>query len=335
MQFQIVRVQRRRFNAVDASTDKANTVFIFGALIVALEVLAVGSHVHKKDRRVQIFMGMLLGNNGLLDGVHTADSRTVSVAPGEKIAGPHTLQPGYLFRGLLVGRPQQVPLVRSGGTQNALEFHTGNDIRIRAVTINRGNIRNKRLKPGSKDDGSHFDSVDFVLLVEVHGICRTEFFTGFAFAFLSLKIDAGLRVNGIFQGNRLRVLDVSGFSFVQVAVEFVVHLFGTFLRTNAAGDAFFRVNIARPFAYRYRKTTGGAFHLFHISHGDELNIEMTPAFHQLRGENTHGTIIGGKGLVQLRHAPADGGGLFHQADMKTGVGQIQCGLGTGNSAAHN
>jgi len=32
---------------------------------------------------------------------------------------------------------------------------------------------------------------------------------------------------------------------------------------------------------------------------------------QFRGDDSHGTIVGGKGLVQLRHDTTYGGGFFH------------------------
>jgi hypothetical protein len=44
--------------------------------------------------------------------------------------------------------------------------------------------------------------------------------------------------------------------------------------------------------------------------GDNLNIKMPADLDQFRRENSHGAVVGGKGLVQLRHDPADGGALF-------------------------
>jgi hypothetical protein len=43
---------------------------------------------------------------------------------------------------------------------------------------------------------------------------------------------------------------------------------------------------------------------------EQLNITMPADLDQFRRENSHGAVVGGKGLVQLRHDPADGGALF-------------------------
>ena len=54
-------------------SDKADAVFFPGVVIVAFEVLAVGSDVHKEDGAIKAVTGMFLGNDRLLDGVHTAN----------------------------------------------------------------------------------------------------------------------------------------------------------------------------------------------------------------------------------------------------------------------
>ena len=61
---------------------------------------------------------------------------------------------------------------------------------------------------------------------------------------------------------------------------------------------------------------------------------MPAALHQLGGDNAHGTVVGREGLVQLRHDPADGRFVFHQMDVKAGVGQVQGRLDSGDAAAH-
>jgi hypothetical protein len=41
---------------------------------------------------------------------------------------------------------------------------------------------------------------------------------------------------------------------------------------------------------------------------------------QFGRKDSHGTVIGGKGLVQLGHNATDGGGLFHEIDIVAGIG---------------
>jgi hypothetical protein len=56
---------------------------------------------------------------------------------------------------------------------------------------------------------------------------------------------------------------------------------------------------------------------------------------QLGRDNSHGAIIGGKGLVDLRHGAPDGGGALHQINEKPGIRQIQGGLHTRDAASYH
>jgi hypothetical protein len=44
---------------------------------------------------------------------------------------------------------------------------------------------------------------------------------------------------------------------------------------------------------------------------------------QFGRDNSHGTVIGGKGLIQLGHDPADGRGFFEEIDIVSGIRQIK------------
>jgi hypothetical protein len=74
---------------------------------------------------------------------------------------------------------------------------------------------------------------------------------------------------------------------------------------------------------------------FHLGEGQEFNVEMPADLDQFGRENSHGTVIGGEGLVQLGHDPTDGGGSFHKVDIITGISQIQCGLHPGNTSTNH
>jgi hypothetical protein len=78
--------------------------------------------------------------------------------------------------------------------------------------------------------------------------------------------------------------------------------------------------------------TGDALYL---RKGQQLNIEMPADLDQFRREDSHGTVIGWEGLVQLGHNAPYGGGPFHQIDVVAGVGQIQSSLHSGNPSADN
>jgi len=52
-------------------------------------------------------------------------------------------------------------------------------------------------------------------------------------------------------------------------------------------------------------------HADQIRVGDDLYVQVPADLDQFRGDDSHGTVIGGKGLVQLRHDTTYGGGFFH------------------------
>jgi len=56
---------------------------------------------------------------------------------------------------------------------------------------------------------------------------------------------------------------------------------------------------------------------------------------QFRGEDSHGTIIGGEGLVELGHDPADSGRFFYHIDVIAGICQIERRLHARYAAAHD
>ena len=56
---------------------------------------------------------------------------------------------------------------------------------------------------------------------------------------------------------------------------------------------------------------------------------------QFRRENSHGAIIGGKGLIQLGHMAADTGSFFHHIHFETRSGKVKRGLNTTNPSAND
>jgi hypothetical protein len=46
--------------------------------------------------------------------------------------------------------------------------------------------------------------------------------------------------------------------------------------------------------------------IFYFAERSQLDVQMPADLDQFRGDNSHGTIIGGKGLVQLGHHPTNG-----------------------------
>ena len=56
---------------------------------------------------------------------------------------------------------------------------------------------------------------------------------------------------------------------------------------------------------------------------------------QFRSENSYGAVVGRKGLVELRHMPANRGLLFDEIDLIAGLGEVERGLHAGNATAHD
>jgi hypothetical protein len=79
----------------------------------------------------------------------------------------------------------------------------------------------------------------------------------------------------------------------------------------------------------------GALNLSNLGTGDQVDIEMPADLDQFRGDNSHGTVIGRKCLVQLRHDTAYGRSFFKQVDVITGICQIKSRLHTGDPGAHH
>jgi hypothetical protein len=51
----------------------------------------------------------------------------------------------------------------------------------------------------------------------------------------------------------------------------------------------------------------GAFNLVYLGRGDQVDIEMPADLDQFGRDDSHGTVIGGKSLVQFAHDTTNGG----------------------------
>jgi hypothetical protein len=61
---------------------------------------------------------------------------------------------------------------------------------------------------------------------------------------------------------------------------------------------------------------------------------MSTDIHQLGRENSQRAVIGGKGLIQLGHLPADARQAFHHVGRKPHFRKIQGGLNSRNAASY-
>ena len=82
------------------------------------------------------------------------------------------------------------------------------------------------------------------------------------------------------------------------------------LHATAASGAAVHVNTSRAFLDFHFKISRGPFHRFQIRIGDQFNIQMPADLDQFGRDDSHGTIVGGKSLIQLGHGTPDGRALF-------------------------
>jgi hypothetical protein len=89
----------------------------------------------------------------------------------------------------------------------------------------------------------------------------------------------------------------------------------TGFNTVSAAGALLSIHASGPFPHPYGKTSGPAGNRLQFRKGQKLYISVPAGFHKLGRQNAHGTIICGKGFVELRHGTAYGGLIFHQIDF--------------------
>jgi hypothetical protein len=79
----------------------------------------------------------------------------------------------------------------------------------------------------------------------------------------------------------------------------------------------------------------GSLDRFQISVGDQLDVHVPADLDQFGRDNSHGTVVGGEGLVQLGHDAPDRWRFFEQVDVISGICQIQGRLHPGDPASDN
>jgi hypothetical protein len=126
-----------------------------------------------------------------------------------------------------------------------------------------------------------------------------------------------------------------GFFTGKTFVVFIGKGDGTDLGALPAAGAFGYVDVARPLADLGLETPLFPLEFQKIAICQKLNVQMPADLDQFGRDNSHRTVVGGEGLVQLGHQSADGGRLFHEVHQVSGVGKIQGCLHSGDTASHN
>jgi hypothetical protein len=79
----------------------------------------------------------------------------------------------------------------------------------------------------------------------------------------------------------------------------------------------------------------GSLDRLQISVSDQLDVHVPADLDQFGRDNSHGTIVGREGLIQLGHDPPDRWGFFKQIDVISGICQIQGRLHPGDPPSDN
>jgi len=124
-------------------------------------------------------------------------------------------------------------------------------------------------------------------------------------------------------------------SFGQTLIIFTWQYDRTHLGTIAARSTSGDVNITRGLTDSDLKISRLTLNRFHIRQGNEIDVQMPADLDQFGGNNSHGTVVGGKGLVQLAHHTTDSSGFFDHMYQEARIRQIQRSLHSGNPATNN
>ncbi len=105
--------------------------------------------------------------------------------------------------------------------------------------------------------------------------------------------------------------------------------------TNAAAGAEIWINVSRLLFDLHFETAALPFDLCQVRVGNHLYVQVPADLDQFGGDDSHGAVIGGEGLVELSHNAADGRGFLHQVNVVSGICQIKSGLHSGYAATHH
>ncbi len=115
--------------------DKVHTFLVLGPNIIFFKILSKGADIHVENGTVQVAFGMLFGHHGVLDGIHAAHRRTISIAALVIVSGTDALEPRNPFRFCFIRRLDQMTHSRAGRAQHAFKFQARHDIGIRSVVV--------------------------------------------------------------------------------------------------------------------------------------------------------------------------------------------------------
>jgi hypothetical protein len=125
--------------------------------------------------------------------------------------------------------------------------------------------------------------------------------------------------------------NIHGLAFIHAHIKLILYFLWALLGANAAADALVFINVPgslEDFDLKVARISGDALY---FGERDKVNVGVPADLDQLGGDNSHGTLIGGEGLIQLGHYPTDSWRPFHKVHIEARVGQIEGGLHSDNT----
>ncbi len=136
-------------------------------------------------------------------------------------------------------------------------------------------------------------------------------------------------------GDGLRIELVDGLAFALLLVERIGHLHRADRDALAAAGADRRVDVPGVVVDARLEVAGLASQAGELGVGDDLDVEVAAGLDELGGKGAHRAVVGGEGLVELSHVPAEGGGFFHEVDLVPAFGQVEGALDARHAAAED
>jgi hypothetical protein len=155
-------------------------------------------------------------------------------------------------------------------------------------------------------------------LIKINGFGRAR--PGALLAFLFIQKQAVLRVYGVGGRGCLSIRNVDGLPMGEIFIIGIWNWNGTIGSANPACRAFFFIHVAGLFAHPHTEVPGISRNLLHGGIGDDFDVGVSGRLNEPGSENSDGTIVGRKGLIQSSHYTADGCRLLHQINIKASIG---------------
>jgi hypothetical protein len=239
-------------------------------------------------------------------GIGAANRGTITFAALQHLTdlpGTYALNPCHVIGMLSVGFTQYLAFVWPCGAHQSLKVHTGYHILPFPISVLIGNLRLKRLKSGRQQYGSDLYLYPFLDLGEIDGFVLAN--GGTDVALLLFKKKAAF-VNICYQWNRLRVVYMNRFVIGYRLIECIRVLHGAIFYAGGATCTFVLDDVPGLLGQSDHEVTRLSLYPFNLGIGEYLDVFLPVNLDQFRREYSHGAVIGGEGLIQLSHMPANG-----------------------------